>query len=396
DAFAAVDRDAPLHVVWNSLELSTEASDLLDDLLENLGYLGRAESWVEACRVNDVVVTNCKPGDDPVNRATGELIGETVRLNSAVSPAAYAALRQPFMEDKKRAKKLAKTLPKDLIDALCVETADLQKQGWSQPPASAQVSYLRPVDALRPQRRRHRETAAHATSVCFLLSGKPLPRVEDSLRIGELVRLALISRAGKRMGKEQVPPVFSGHDLPDDNRHEHAFFLPFDSNADGRLDRVLLHVPVGFDGEARQAVEELNRIWQRDGGEWRLILEGVGGIDVAPALTRTARVWESVTPYLHPWYRKKRFTVEDQIRRECELRGLPVPSDLKPMERIPVAQGRQAGAVQFRRFRSKRGGRQPDKNGSFWRLSFEQPVSGPLALGFASHFGLGMFRPAGE
>ncbi len=53
--------------------------------------------------------------------------------------------------------------------------------------------------------------------------------------------------------------------------------------------------------------------------------------------------------------------------------------------------------IHFHRFREKRGLRQPDRHGSFWRLRFAEPVDpkmhGPLALGFACHFGLGLFRP---
>lgn len=33
---------------------------------------------------------------------------------------------------------------------------------------------------------------------------------------------------------------------------------------------------------------------------------------------------------------------------------------------------------------------------SFWRLTFPEPIQGPLALGFGCHFGLGLFTPAGE
>lgn len=47
----------------------------------------------------------------------------------------------------------------------------------------------------------------------------------------------------------------------------------------------------------------------------------------------------------------------------------------------------------FQRFRTKRVKHQPDRQGSFWRLAFDKPVQGPLALGFTCHFGLGMFRP---
>jgi CRISPR-associated protein Csb2 len=47
--------------------------------------------------------------------------------------------------------------------------------------------------------------------------------------------------------------------------------------------------------------------------------------------------------------------------------------------------------VHFHRFRSKRGLRQPDRNGSLLSLTFADPVAGPLALGFSCHYGLGMF-----
>lgn len=45
------------------------------------------------------------------------------------------------------------------------------------------------------------------------------------------------------------------------------------------------------------------------------------------------------------------------------------------------------------RFRSRRGLIQPNRLGSFWRLTFSEPVQGPLALGFGCHFGLGLFAP---
>ena len=50
--------------------------------------------------------------------------------------------------------------------------------------------------------------------------------------------------------------------------------------------------------------------------------------------------------------------------------------------------------IQFKRYRSKRsddGGRR--LSGAF-RVRFERPVMGPVALGHSSHFGLGLFVPA--
>lgn len=59
-----------------------------------------------------------------------------------------------------------------------------------------------------------------------------------------------------------------------------------------------------------------------------------------------------------------------------------------------VINGRQLHPIHFRRFRNRRDLTQPDRLGGFWRLTFPLPVQGPLALGFACHYGLGLFKPS--
>jgi len=392
DAFVAVNREKPLFMSWPDLDLAPNQAALLDDLLEAMGYLGRAESWVEASRVEEPPRPDCIPGDKPVDRETGELYGEVIQLYAPLSANEYAHRRARFTGDQKQVKKLAPTLPESLLDALCVDTAALQKQGWNQPPAARRVSYIRPLHALHPQRTSHEVSPPRATTAQFLLVGRPLPRVEDSLRIGELLRSAVMSRAGKLLGQQQIPSIFSGHGLPADNRHQHAFFLPWDADGDGRIDHALIHVPAGLDARQQRVIEGLCKIWQPGGAEWRLVFEGIGYAGMGEPLTVASTVWCSVTPYLHPWYAKRHFTVVDQIRRECRERGLPDPSKLERLDTIRVG-GRHRRPIHFRRFRSKRGLIQPDRTGSFWRFVFTTPVTGPLSLGFGCHFGLGLFRP---
>lgn len=393
DAFTAVGRDKPLTVVWRGIDLPADQHALLRDLLSVMGYLGRAESWVDAKIIEDVPEANCAPGEAAVDLQTGEFKGDLISLYAPLPVADYQALRKRFLTDKKAEKKLGATLPASLLDALSVETGDLRKLGWSQPPAARKVSYLRPVDALRPRPVIHRSAKAAITAVNFILDGKPLPRVEDSLRIGELMRIATMAQCKRAFGEDRVPPIFSGHNLPAGNRHRHAFYLPWDSNQDGKLDRILVHVPDGMDEAQQRALLSVNKLWERNGGEWRLALEGSGSPTVAPALTDKSAIWESITPYLHPWHRKKGFTVEDQIRRECRERGIPEPLSIENLDQIDVGKGRSRRPIHFQRFRSRRGIQQPDRLGSFWRLNFAEPIAGPLALGFACHYGLGLFRP---
>jgi len=391
DAFAVVARDQPLHIHWPHIDLPSDQTALLDELLAVIGYLGRAESWVEARRTDHASQANCVPGNQSVDQSTGELLGEVTSLLAPLPSGDYQDVRARFLTDKRAIKKLEATLPESLLKALSVETATLRKQGWSQPPGARKVSYLRPVDALRPKRVPRKVPTSRVTTACYLLVGKPLPRVEDSLRIGELFRAAMMGQAKRAFGEHAVPPNFSGHGLVDNSRHQHAFYLPWDKNGDGRIDRLLLHVPASMEVQERRVAENVRRLWSRGGSEWRVILEDVGNTDIGGELLDRASEWESVTPYLHPWHVKKTLSIEDQIRRECRERGLPEPSALLRLPQISAGE-RHRKPIHFHRFRNKRGLPQPDTAGSFWRLTFNESVTGPIALGYGCHFGLGLFK----
>jgi len=66
---------------------------------------------------------------------------------------------------------------------------------------------------------------------------------------------------------------------------------------------------------------------------------------------------------------------------------------LQPQETVSF-EGRRLRPIDYHRFRSKRGLTQPDSHGSFWQITFAEPVAGPLLLGFGCHFGLGLFTPS--
>lgn len=399
DAFAAVSRKEPLVMAWPELDLSQEQLALLDDLLAVMGYLGRAESWVEASRYDGTFQPNCRPGSKPSEgklseEPAGELREEVISLLAPLGPEDYGNCRKRFLTDKKAAKKLARTLPESLLDALSVETSDLRALGWSQPPASRKELYCRPAEALRPRRKTQPGMPLTATTARYILVGKPLPRVEDTVRIGELFRRAVMSEAKKLFGDDAIPAVISGHGLPKENRHRHAFYLPWDQNNDGRIDRLIFHLPDRMGEETRRAVEKLNLLRSRDGSKWQLVLENIGTAEIGGPLLAKASEWVSITPYLHPWYVKRGFDIEAQIRRECAMRGMIEPVELTQLPSIEV-NNRPRKPLHFRRFREKRNLEQPDRQGSFWRIRFAQPVSGPLSLGFGCHFGLGLFQPVG-
>lgn len=414
DAFARIADDDPVVIVWPELVLDAPQTEVLDALLENLGFLGRAESWVDARRTPAPKDFNCVPAAESVDIETGEVTGEIVRLMAPNTPEIYHTFRSGKLEaagikldghrntpanlrgDKK---KLDITLPNDWLRAIGVETGELQAAGWSAPPCARTVSYHRPLHALKttaPKVVRKPAIIRPDTTITtarFVLYGKPLPRIEDAVRIGEVLRAAAMGRARRLLGPDALPTMLSGHNLGEHNRHAHAFWLP-DPSERGEIDHVLVHAPGGLSAEAMRVLTALQQMKRGEGEPLRLMLEGFGTaslFDRVTLLTGESAVWFSVTPYLHPWFQKKSFTIENQIKKECRIRGLPEPIEFERLESIRI-NGRERKPIHFHRFRSKRGLSQPDTHGSFWKLTFTEPVRGPLALGFGCHYGLGMFR----
>jgi CRISPR-associated protein Csb2 len=114
------------------------------------------------------------------------------------------------------------------------------------------------------------------------------------------------------------------------------------------------------------------------------------GFDGAPAV-----LWESMTPYVPPRHHlrrgksRERETVPSQIRRELTARGVG------GAERVEIEEVADAAWVVIHVPRREAGGRVflGDRRGYWIRLTFKEPVFGPLRLGHSSSFGLGLFSP---
>ncbi len=419
DAALHVANDETMVVSW-PVDLSDQEMALLCRLAENLGYLGRAESWVEVAvktfgRQDQPDCVPLEDGADLADPDTGELLGERVRLLVPRTPEEYRTFRHnaldsmPAMKPRER-KCFLNTLPEDWLDALCIETSDLRTVGWSSPPAAKEVDYRRPLRIFDGGQRRtpHLSSVRRArpTTLRYALAAKPLPAIEQAVRIGEWARMGAMGRARKVFGEDAIPWQISGHGTPEGNRHGHAFYLPEDADGDGRIDHLIIHVPDGLDERMEKVLRGLSYLKDREGNRIQLLFEGLGNVEMlgrSTSLLDRACEWISVTPYLYPWHLKlkksltstertaeARRQIEVQLRRECRERGLPEPDFIEMLETRNAA-GRRLRPVHFRRFRSKRGLVQPDRLGRFLRIRFPESISGPLALGFGCHFGLGLF-----
>jgi CRISPR-associated protein Csb2 len=289
------------------------------------------------------------------------------------------------------------TLPLRLIDALRNETGCLRAAGWNLPPGGRMTTWLRsePVPAaVRAPRTGQRRTPP-ITTARLALAGRPLPHIEDAIRVGEAVRNAAIGSAD-RLQPGRVPIELSGHGFAGPAGHRHAFYLPEDADDDGFIDHVLIHAPGTLSGDAVRALARMpdRGLWLDASVTWQLILEGVwsSASDSGSRYGERAGVWRSATPYLRPWHRKRGFGTAEQIGKECASRGLPHVESVTVLPAVTI-RGRPRRPVHFHRFRSRSSGPQPDAHGSVVEVAFAHAVAGPLALGYGCHYGLGIFVP---
>jgi len=107
--------------------------------------------------------------------------------------------------------------------------------------------------------------------------------------------------------------------------------------------------------------------------------------------------WRSHTPFVPPRHEKtrgrNRETPLEQLRSELQRQGFPEPVDVQPIPRCEL-QGRSIRWIEFRRERLFGGGSRGQGLGYGFVVEFPKPVYGPICLGYACHFGLGLFVPA--
>ncbi len=324
----------------------------------------------------------------------------------------------------KELSKLEAQAGKDLFDALLADTGDLRSAGWNYPPGSRWVDYIRPADCFTVRPARKRTTRKTRPTVAkFALSAESVhadvrPRLLDTLYIADNMRKALMSLSAH--DNQGVPSMtFSGKDAQGRplNGHQHAFFLPLDDDGDGRIEGIIIYAPKGFSDLDQLAMARLRKLWQHGGrpGLYPLLVgmgqpEDFGGLDSGKSLTpilAKGSVWESRTPFVLTRHPKRRRNgeprlksdglwidgPEDQLRKELTQRDLPQPERVEWIG-CTRSRGKKLFWNGFAKLRR-------DGHGSFaggahgFQLTFSKPVSGPIALGYGCHYGLGQFRARG-
>jgi len=423
DTFVAVSKDEPVIVYWKDAELSDDQRVLLDRLLRNLPFLGRAESWCDA-RLADAHETGF-----PAN---------AVPLGKDVFPGEGEEVTRVLLPDKD----LDMSIPLNEDHPLFVRTAILREEERRiDPPGSRWVRYLRQRDCFEPVYPIPPSGVGEGSVrlVRYLIDVNVHPPITETLPIADMVRAAAMSVYGGPEKRRST--VLSGRDLDGSplSEHGHAFYLPCDEDGDGRLDHITLYAPMGFDHEHRKAIGGLTTIYGY-GRKPDLGLLLLGMTDrpedlKGNVMLGSSRHWRSVTPFIltrHPkisragrWKtqptpegveirvpeRLGRFPTQQHLLLEygvlpdlsalqregplsqlllsLERRGLPSVVSVEP---LPGYVSDSGVARRWLEFKRRRRGGKPAVGGSYgFRIVFAEEVFGPISLGYGCHRGLGLF-----
>lgn len=380
DSFVAIDPDDEVVVEWAG-DLEPGPAEALRVLVEALPFLGRADSVCSARVVSSVP-------------ASHEVLPPTAGGAHLVG---------------------APRLPLDMAE-LTVSTDQMRSSRLKRPRSMVHHRYVTPTEDSKPPARVVRATADRAASTTMLFSvhGRPAPTQLLSVALADVF---MDAAQKKYSGLTGLPasPVLSGH-LPDSNarrfdQHQHIHVFALANRPDRPVTHLVAWAPEGFGPDEVAALASINQLRRSvpvgsdsaDGGHYRDLVRGFAPTrvilantgqpdDVVPQLVGPSVHWTSLTPF-QPNRHQKKSSVEsflsDCVQRELAYRGISAQ-----VMSIEIRSDR--ASVPSQRFRRHRIGRSiSTARPAFW-LSFEldRPVSGPLALGGLSHFGLGLFGPA--
>ncbi|MCC9656848.1 type I-G CRISPR-associated protein Csb2 [Rhodopirellula halodulae] len=416
------------------VQLDSDERTALQQLVEALAYLGRAESWVEASLLSDREAKEqnetqewCLPATDSTNDRTQLLspveadqyhewreaavatAGDRAERD-AVRAAESKSKKASSATIKKARNKAAAQYPADLFTALQTDNSSWQSAGWPRPPGSHWVDYERPQPAAFSIATSFQANPNSLTSTDTLLlaidgegkQGNVRPLMKRALPLMELLHAEAVRQTDK-LDLGYLPEITgtTADGRPLTGSHNHAHWLPISLFGRGQIDHVLVYAPGKFSEYAIQAVSNIR--WAYAKGIKRLSVNLVGEgtlpelINSLPAQHQHAfphyggQVFESVTPMvLRKYLSRGKKSVEGQIREELLERGFSEPESIEVWSDQRMVERSLKGHVLQR----KKGKPQP-RFARSWaatiRFATPQEVA-PLSLGYASHFGLGMFR----
>ncbi len=419
DTFVSVGRHDPLFIGWPDAKLDAVGERCLRRLLSSMSVLGRAEAWVEANVVptgeSSSIIWNCVPANETHPNPQPIFCPDPASC--------FGSDHYPTLDPAKLAK--GKVKPAEyLFDCphwhLCLDTETIHAERWPTVPGTRWINYGRPEENIAAAFQSRQAARSLPTIARFVLDGPVLPRVTETLQLAESIRqtaMGCFRRWCERhpdeaasFRREDMPdrfasPVLSGKDAAGNRLTGpgHTHYWPMATEIDSRrIGGVTLFARDGFGQGEVAALAAMRKLKVGERDELRIQLIGLGRTyDLETALLGPSAVWQSLTPFLGHGgigIRGRSRYLRKGLRREWRRLAEQVPDfrgvELRDIEELSDDEVTHAGLPQpreYRRCRSKHGGRETNRAACMFRVTFSHSISGPLSLGYANHFGMGRF-----
>jgi CRISPR-associated protein Csb2 len=261
------------------------------------------------------------------------------------------------------------------------------------------VAYpLPPEQPTRTAPRRRPVRRPPVPAVRFAITEGVLLPVTEAVSLTDRMHRAAVKTLDTIRGEKHHDSVLAGRDAAGAmlKGHGHAHYLAL-PDGQRRIAELAVWIPDGLPEDEFDALARIRRLWppgEKAPGpgtvEVRLAACGDAST-VLPDLASRARTWRSLTPFVPPRHPKREWHdfVESEIRRELGYRRPDTPASVTVTDTDWTSYTRRRPS---QRFTGKPSGPSITR-GAAVQLTFDEPVAGPIALGYLAHFGLGLFQP---
>ena len=198
--------------------------------------------------------------------------------------------------------------------------------------------------------------------------------------------------------------TLSGKELDSSMRrdHRHAYYVP--ESHDKRITHLTVYAEEGFGPGEIAALTSLRSLKFGNLEQLRVQLIGLGqAADFTASLFKASRTWVSATPFIAHRNLKRRGTKRDLVTGDDHRNGflglcinelLVLSGRGRAVVTSPLLRTTDLRSFEYRRSRNRRNDDGWNRAHGCFRLEFKDEISGPLSLGYASHYGMGLFCPA--
>lgn len=349
-----------LYIVYN-VDLDNESKTILNQLLSGINFLGRSESWVTISLTDQDIECNLIPS----------------KMGDFYVPVATRV-------DNKWLSNMVKL------------TSDTAKSNLPETMKIVRYEFIRTIN-----KKQHMNSSnkTQIKSVLYELTSIALPSIYDTLTLSEKVHSLLLSKS--RLLKVKNFEKFSGR--KDDGTvlkgNRHIYIMPLDINNDGRIDHILLKGRENLNVEEINVINSIHAIYQKSGKIQVTPIQYYSENDCLINKMKS-KYWLSETPVVFSrHFKKNKGSYYDwmygELIRELKFHSIITNDDeIEKIELIKNISKRERNYYWLNYKRTRKN--DTERMGYGFKLTFKNKISCPFSVGYASHYGLGLFMPVGD